>query len=145
MEQDNMKPKIKFTDPSKNYCLGSNILEQTVQKYYDEVLANRDAILEAFIAETGCKPSEIEMVEEHQNGVMLTRFRKREEPIPADCRHHIKRTEPKCYAICKGCDIIIEAEMQEGAFSDHLYNNGWRLRHDDILLCRDCTAQVNSQ
>ena len=48
-----------------NNATGSGVFSQQpeVRLLYAEIMKNRERILEAFIAETGLKPSEIEMVQ----------------------------------------------------------------------------------
>lgn len=57
-------------------------LAARAQEAYGRVLANRESILEAFVAETGYLPSEIEQVEVHE-GDTVRWFVRRREPVPS--------------------------------------------------------------
>jgi len=55
------------------------ILRQKARLKYAEVMGQREHIVEAFIAETGLFPSEIEQIEQHHdNGNISWYLRKRE-------------------------------------------------------------------
>ena len=53
--------------------------QQSLSSKYQEIMSEREKIVEAFIAETGLKPSEIELVEERTMTGAIWYVRKREE------------------------------------------------------------------
>jgi len=54
-------------------------LEERIKKILIEVNSNKELIIRAFIAETGCKPSECELIEQHEeNGDIKWYIRKKE-------------------------------------------------------------------
>ena len=68
---NNRKTKLELITPN-------NIKSPAVQRFmWNRILEQREQIIEAFIAETGCKPSECEQVMEATEGGYTWYVRKR--------------------------------------------------------------------
>lgn len=54
--------------------------KKTIDARLKVIMANRERLIEAFIAETGLPPSECELVETHAGFTTIVRMRRRGEP-----------------------------------------------------------------
>ena len=62
----------------EKFSMSKDLIPQ-IQAKYNEILKHREAIIEAFIAETGCHPSECEQVITHDMNTIKWFVRKRGE------------------------------------------------------------------
>jgi hypothetical protein len=75
-EYSNNQTRISLQQKAKLARLYDG-LKGIVDKQYEFIMKNKEKLLSFFIAETGCKPSECEMVQQNKSDEIIVFFRKK--------------------------------------------------------------------